>query len=537
MKRLAPGLLVIALGAAAYLPVFSAEYVWDDLGAQPASNPVLAESFRAIWLTPKLNPWEGHYWPVTYSTFRIEYLLWGAGPLGSHALNLLLHLLNSLLLLRLLRLLRIDGAEFAAMLFAVHPVHAESVAWVIERKDMLSGFFYLLAALVWLGGPQRRSPLRTAAFTFCFLLALLSKSVALTLPVALLIIEAARRRGPPPRALLSMLPAALVGAAVTFFDLRFNAWREGAFTIDLAPADRVLLVARAFWFYVGKLAFPGTLTTIYPRWEMSESGIEAGVALFSLASLIAAAAVALLRSRSAPVRSGAAAFLCYGLTLAPVLGAVNFGFMTMSFVADRYQYLASLYPIAFGCAATSALLSRLRTTSLVRLLLPASLILLSTALTFRHAALWKNDHVLFTQNIRINPSSAVAYHALGLFAAREGDDRAAEAHYLRCLEIDPKHPEAWNNLGTVLHRRRDYPGAIRAFTRAVAHRPGYPAAWMNLGITFEMTGNPARAIEAYTYALELDPKLDQVREKLNQLLAAHPELTVSAVHPGAETPR
>lgn len=529
-----PAALRIALLAAAatlaYLPVFFAGYVWDDLGSQGDTNPVLT-SFRAIWLTPHLNPWEGHYWPATYSSFRMEIILWGGGPAGSHAVNLLLHILNSMILGGLLRKLRVPGAELAAMLFALHPVHVESVAWIIERKDVLSAFFYLAAARLWLDSPPRRGAARTAAATVCYILGLLSKSIVVTLPAALFVIEFARRPKDVITWMKSLVPMFLAGLVITACDLRFNAWREQDFTIDITLSERILLVARAFWFYAGKLAVPATLTTVYPKWDMAGAGAGAGIALFLMLLLLLTLAAGTLRARGEPARMTSAALLCYPLTLLPILGLVNFGFMSMSFAADRYQYLASAFPIAAAAAGAEILLTRLRANPGFGRAGAGGVLLFAAMLTCRHAALWKNDETLFLQNVRVNPESGAAWLSLGLYAAGEADDATAEKRYRRCLEIDPGHPEAWNNLGTVLHRRGDNNGAIASFARAVASRPDYPSAWMNMGLVLESVGRIGEAAEAYTRALNLDPNLHVIRNNLEELLAKHPEIVMRRDNP------
>ena len=186
------GLTALALGVLAvvsYVPALSGGFVWDDVifSEEPVIHAV--SGLKSIWFSPADIRNEGHYWPLVYTSFWLEHKLWGLNPVGYHAVNIALHLANCLLLWRLLVHLRVPGAAVVAAVFAAHPVHVESVAWIIERKDMLSALFYLTAVLVWVRFVEQPRAWLYALALVLFTAGLLSKSVVVTLPAALLIVQ------------------------------------------------------------------------------------------------------------------------------------------------------------------------------------------------------------------------------------------------------------------------------------------------------------------------------------------------------------
>ena len=277
------------------------------------------DGLRSIWLAPAEIEKERHYWPLVYSSFRLEHKLWGLQPAGYHAVNIFLHLLNCLLLWRLLLRLQVPGALLIAAVFAVHPLHVESVAWIIERKDLLSALFYLGAVLAWLRlvEVERVGPYLLVALLFTA--GLLSKSVAVTLPLALLIVQWWRGGRVTRLDLLRVAPLLVVGAAITAADLAFYRGRN-----------------------------PLELVVIYPLWEIDARSLP-GWGYVVAAGLTPALWLARKRIGRGPL-VGAAYF---ALTLGPVLGFVDYGYMQLSFVADRFQYLAGIGVLAvlLGAAA------------------------------------------------------------------------------------------------------------------------------------------------------------------------------------------
>ena len=219
-RQYAPAALtLVLLVAASYVPALSAGFVWDDViftDAQAVRDP---SGLRSIWFSPRDIENEGHYWPLVYSSFWLEHRLWGLAPAGYHAVNVLLHAVNVLLLWRLLLRLAVPGAWIVAAVFAVHPLHVESVAWIIERKDLLSALFYLTAALVWIRFAEAPGRGRYLLALGLFTAGLLSKSIVVTLPAALLIWQWWKRGRVTRTDLVRLAPFFLVGLGVTVADL------------------------------------------------------------------------------------------------------------------------------------------------------------------------------------------------------------------------------------------------------------------------------------------------------------------------------
>ena len=223
----APLLLILgALVAASYLPALSGEFVWDDFLLTKLKAVSSWKGIWQLWFDPaaaylQRDAVEGHYWPLLYTTFWLEHKLWEFNPLGYHAVNLLLHFANTALLWRLLLRLRVPGAWFAAAVFAVHPLHTESVAWIISRKDLLSALLYLSAFFMWVRFVELPRIRPYVAALLLFAAALLCKSVAITLPAALLIWQWWKEGRVAAGYFLRVVPFFLVGLVVGGFDIWF----------------------------------------------------------------------------------------------------------------------------------------------------------------------------------------------------------------------------------------------------------------------------------------------------------------------------
>ncbi|HEX3731014.1 MAG TPA: hypothetical protein VHV47_14475, partial [Opitutaceae bacterium] len=289
---LAAILVLLAAVLAAYFPALRGGLVWDDDFHLTAPALRSVAGLGRIWLEPGAT---AQYYPVVHTAFWLEHRLWGDAVLGYHLVNVALHAASACLVAALL--LRLGWARraawLAAALFALHPVMAESVAWISEQKNALSGFFYLAAALAYLRFDRTRSPAAWVGATALFLLALGSKSVTATLPAALLVLAWWRtgriglRRDARP--LLPWFAAAIAGGLYTpWFERHYIGAQGGAHA--LGAAQRLLIAGRAPWFYLGKLAWPANLSFVYPRWQLDPR--EAWQWLFPLATLLALAVLA-----------------------------------------------------------------------------------------------------------------------------------------------------------------------------------------------------------------------------------------------------
>ena len=473
--------------------------IWDDhIWSQ--SRAVLEWSgLSTIWSWPSRIEREVHYWPLTYTTFWLEHKIWGLAPAGYHVVNVLLHLLNSLLVWRLLLRLAVPGAWVVAAVFAVHPTHVESVAWIIERKDVLSGLFYLAAVLVWLRFLEQPRPWRYGLALLLFVAGLLSKSIVVTLPAALLILQWWKEGRITVRDLRRLAPFFLVALLITAVDLSSVGSRH-AF-LDYSLAERMLVASRALWFYAGKLVCPTDLAVIYPRWDLSLGDPWAWLYLAGAAAL--AATLWFMRHRIG--RGPLAGALFFAVTLSPVLSFVNHGYMIYSLVADRFQYLAGIGVIAVLIGAAVHGASRLPvglklgTTGLLVVLLP----LLGT-MTWRQAGIYRNKVTFFSHIVSLNPKARSAHYNLNIALARAGRREEALAAARMAVENRPGQAKDLSVLGAALIRTERFVEAEEVLRRALEIDPGHKYSRRQIALMLREQGHHEEALEAYRALLEID---------------------------------
>ena len=493
---------IAVLAAVSYVPALSGGFVWDDVIF--AEEPVIhaVSGLKSIWFSPADIRNEGHYWPLVYSSFWLEHKLWGLAPAGYHAVNILLHLVNCLLLWRLLARLRVPGAAVIAAVFAAHPVHVESVAWIIERKDVLSALFYLAAVMVWVRFAETSGAGRYALALLLFAAGLLSKSVVVTLPVALLIWHWWQQARVTRIDLLRLAPFVAVGLAITLADLSFYQSRE-PLELGYTLAERALIASRALWFYVGKLLWPVDLAVIYPLWE-----IDAGE-LLAWAYLVAAAALAagLWLARHRVGRGPLAGVVYFAVTLGPVLGFVDFGYMQFSFVADRFQYLAGIGVLAVLIGGAAHGVGRLpegyRRGALV---LAGVVVVVLGALTWRQAGVYRDEVTLFSHVVAHNPQARDAHLNLANALIEAGRNEEGLAASRIAAEQRPDSADAHSNLGLALMNLQRFDAADEALGRARELAPNHQSALQNTGELLRKQGRHEEAVEAYRAVLERAPR-------------------------------
>ncbi len=494
------GLLV----AVFYLPAVGGGFVWDDVLITKLRAVSSWEGILWIWFDPvrayfQADVAENHYWPVVYTTFWLEHKLWGFHPAGYHVINILLHFANTALIWRLLARLAVPGALFAAALFAVHPLHTESVAWAISRKDLLCALFYLCALLAWVRFTE--SPRRRLYATALSLLAaaMLCKSIAITFPAALLILQWWRRGRFVRADVIHAVPFFLVALVFGGADLWFYKM-QGLHSFDYSLAERTVIAARALWFYVGKLLWPAGLAVIYPLWEIRVSDL---LGLAALAGAVAAVA-ALWTLRGRIGRGPLACVLFFGATLSPTLGFIDYDYMRVSFVADRYQYLAGaglivlfaaaavraagMLPPAAGKAAKAAAL--------------ATLVLLG-CLTWRQSGIYKDELTFFDHVLSLNPRAYGAHYNIGLEMFRLGRIEDSERYFRLAVETDPGDQKAVYNLGEILRGQQKYSESLEAYRSAIEMKPDDAKAHFAMGKTLFALGRREEAVSSMKRAAEL----------------------------------
>jgi tetratricopeptide (TPR) repeat protein len=513
-------LALVVCTLVAYRPALDAGWVWDD-DDYVTENATLrtGDGLRRIWLEPGATP---QWYPATFTSLWIEWRLHGLDPRGYHRTNVLLHALNALLAWAVLRQLAVPGAFLAAALFALHPVHVESVAWVTERKNVLSGAFFLGALWCWLRVALADGPRALYAASFVlFVGALLAKTVTVTLPViALLLVW--WRRGRLGRGDLAVAAGFLVvGAAASGVTVWMERNVVGAQGVhwDLSPLDRVLIAGRALWFYLHALAWPRNLAFIYPRWE-----IDAAAAwqwLFPLSALAAAAGLWAARRRIG--LGPLVAAVCFAVTLAPALGFVDTYPMRYSFVADHFQYLASLAPLAL----VAALVWRGGTPAWAAAGVVAAVL---GALTWQQAHAYRDAETLWRDTIAKNPTATMARLNLGLLLYNQGRVGEAVREYEQALAIAPPEADLLGNLGVALHAQGKPAEARARFEDAVALAPNDAGMRLNLANAFAASGELDRAVQEYLEALRWRPSYPDAHANLANVLAMQGRLDEAQAH-------
>jgi hypothetical protein len=509
------------LAALVYLPALGNEFVnWDD-PTYVAGNDRLGLPFLPFvkWAISTLHFFNWH--PLTWLSFKIDHSIWGLQPHGYHLTNLLLHALNSLLVVLLTRALFLRawtapdprplvGGAIAGVLFALHPLHVESVAWVSERKDLLYACFWLLSLLAYLSyvsyaGPPRAAA-RTRAYYLClglFALSLMSKPMAVSLPLVLLILDAyplGRLDGSRP-AVRSVLVEKIPFVALSLFSsvVTIVAQRGALNTLEeLSLGGRLCVAAQALVFYVGKTLAPVSLVPIYPidssltplRWDC----------IASFAAVVGVAVLCAVYRRKRPVFFAAAS--CFFVTLLPVLGLVQVGAQA---AADRYMYLPILGPVTILAAGGAWLWMR---PPPARLLLVGIVCVVAGALglsTLRQIAVWKDSVSLWRYVAEKEPDEPVSYFNLGNFYRSQGDLESAERSWERAVQLVPPHSQSLNQLGNLAYLRKAFPVAARYYRRAVESDPGNSEAQLNLARTLDALGEREAAAEHYRLFLREAP--------------------------------
>src|SRR6266480_4747140 len=507
-------LILAVVTMLAYQPAWHGGLLWDDDTNMTTPELRSLDGLKRIWFVPRTTQ---QYYPLLYSTYWFQQRLFGDSTTGYHLVNLLLHIGCAVLALKILRFLRIPGAELATMIFALHPVNVETVAWIAERKNTLSGIFGLAATLSYLKFDDSRSRRTYACALALFLLGLLSKTAIVTLPLAWLVIFWWKRGAISWRR--DVLPS------IPFFSLSVAAglvtrWLENtgigyeARILDLSLLDRCLIAGRAFWFQLGKLLWPSNLTFVYPRWEISAA--VWWQYLFPLAVLgLLGFSWSVRRWSRAPL----AGVLVYIFLLLPTLGFLNQFFFIYSFVSDHWQYLACV-GIITPCASGIVLLAGQLKSWQAWLERGTTLFLagLLFLLTWQQSRMYTDAETLFRTTIARNPGCWMAYNNLGntLYEA----NRIPEAMDLfkQALQINPDNGAAYYNLGNALAQTGRTSEAIDQYKQALRIIPNYAKAHNNLGNALVITGQTSEAIDQYGQALRINPNYADAHSNLGAAL-------------------
>lgn len=478
-------ILLVVITLAAYLPATQGGFIWDDdLHVQDNLTLRSLGGLYRIWSQPGATH---QYYPLVHTSFWLEYRFWQLNPAGYHVVNILLHAVCAVLLWRVLTILKVPAAWVAAAVFALHPVHVESVAWISERKNVLSGVFYLGAVWAYLRyasmeksqpNGDRSGGLYTIAIVL-FVCALLSKTVVCTLPAALLLVLWWKRQHINWSDIRPLLRFLVIGIALGLLTVYLERTTVGAVgqKWDLSFIDRYLIAGRNLYFYAEKLFWPRQLTFSYPRWQIDATVWQQY--LFSSGAIAVIVVLWLLRHRIG--RAPLVGVLFFAGTLLPALGFFNVYPFRYSFVADHFQYLASIGLITLAVGAGYLAVNRLsRQSKTVTTILTTVLLATLGTLTWQQCKIYQDMDTLWRDTLQKNPESWMAHLNLGFDLERRGKLDEAISHYRQGLLLEPNDGWAYNRLGFCLQSQGKFDEAISNYRRALVIFPDYDEARQNL---------------------------------------------------------
>src|SRR5213594_3789507 len=538
--------LIALVTFAAFLPVLQNQFVdWDD-----QRNFLDNHHYRGLGWTHLRWMWTthlGHYIPLTWMTLGLDYLLWGMNPVGYHLTNLLLHAANAVVFFFVVRRLLARAlpspsehgyalavsSGVAALVFAIHPLRVESVAWVTERRDVLSGLFYLVAILLYLRACERGARGRgwywlSVAVFGC---ALLSKSMVVNLPVVLLILDVypLRRLGgavgwwsaPARRVYVEKIPLVLLAAAASAVALMAQLSHDTMVSVvQLSGLGRLAVSMYGVSFYLWKTVAPVNLSPLYELPPTVNPWAPPFLLSYGLVVAITAVVLALRR----PLPGLLAAWVAYVVVLLPVLGIFQSG---PQIAADRYTYLANL---GWAILVSAGVLSHWRRRPFLFTGLAACVLFWLGILTWNQVQVWRDSEKLWTHALATYPKSSIAENNLGNVRADQSKLAEAIEHYRQALDINPEHASAHYNLGNVLAQQGKLAEASDHYRQALRLKPDYADAHNNLGNVFAQQGKLAEASEQYQRALQIRPDDADAHNNLGNALAQQGKLSEAVDH-------
>jgi len=526
------GLLIVAATFAAYHPAWHGGFIWDDL-THVEHNPLLSEpdGLKRIWFSLEAP----QYYPLVFTSFRLERALWGLDVTGYHFVNLLLHSCSALLLWRLLRRLAVPGAWLAAAVFALHPLNVESVAWITERKNTLSLVFFLSSLLWYLRfdrGTDALRPRLSARLCYglsllTFALALLSKTAVAPLPLVLLLLAWWERGRIAWRDVWRSVPFVLAALVLIPLTVAFEHQAGSEIIRSDGFGARLAGAGWALWFYLYQALLPLNLVFVYPRWHINPANLLAYVpdALVVLGFALG------WRYRRSWGRAGLFGLGYFVIMLLPELGFVNIYFMRYTLVSDHWQYFAIIGPIALAVAGlTRALAFVERRWPFLRPLVGSALLLALAALAWRESANYADMETLWRVTIARNPACWLAHHNLGVMLFARGEVAPALAHFQQALATQPAFAESQVGLARVLRDRGELDESILHARKALALRPDLVEAQTELAAALLQKGDVNEAILHFQQAALMRPGSADIQNALANALAQATRVAEAGVH-------
>jgi Flp pilus assembly protein TadD len=507
------------------------EFLQYDDNLYIGDNRIVQEGLSwdsAAWAFTTLSAANWH--PLTWLSFLLDVRLFGPQPGALHLVNVLLHAFNAALLFLLLQ--RMTGSRwrsaFVAALFALHPLHVESVAWVAERKDVLSVFFGLLTIWAYLRYADRPHASRYALVVLFFVLSLMSKPMLVTMPCLLLLLDywplgrmsgrlqpvtgpvPVRRQASLTRLMAEKIPLLVlcaVSSAVTVVaQERGNALSS---ELELGLGLRLANAAVGYVRYLGKTFWPASFSVFYPH---PGASLPLWQTIGACLILLLITSLALLRFRRSPWL--AVGWFWFVGTLVPVIGLVQVGAQS---IADRYTYFPLIGVFVMIAWEAPELLKGLRVPPRTIWISSIVVLVVLSGLTWRQLGFWKNDETLFRHAVSVTENNCVALASLAEALLRENKPDDAYGYFRKTLQLCPKDEQSWYNLGVLQRDRGELGEAENSLREALRLKPSYIRAWSNLGAVYLATGRISEAIDALLEAARLAPGDASVRFTLGTL--------------------
>jgi tetratricopeptide (TPR) repeat protein len=533
-------LLLLLSTAFVFWPVRGFDYVnYDDLDYVSA-NPHVQSGLtwqNVCWAFTSGHASNWH--PLTWLSHMLDWQLFGPNPGAQHLVNAGFHAINTVLLFLILR--RMTGAHWrsalVAALFALHPLRAESVAWISERKDVLSALFLLLT----IGAYSRYANLRADSASInrgllwylaalaCFALGLMSKPMLVTVPFMLLLLDywplgriTLDRPGLKKSLWLILekgpfLILAAGSSVVTFLVQRSG----GAVSTNLAFPGRVANALVSYVRYLSKTVWPVNLSVLYPHPGHWPAWQVTGSAILLLAVLL----IVTLQARTRPYLAVGWFWFIGGLV--PVIGLIQVGIQSM---ADRYTYIPSIGLFVMVAWGISELVQRWPSAMPAVFMTAACSLVACACVSARQIQFWHDSEALFQRAVDVTSNNYLAYNNLGFYLSGKGKFDQAKANYRKSIEIDPLYPDALNNLGYALAGERNFPEAIKYYEAALRVSPNQLEVHNNLGNAFSELGRVPEAIEQYSIVLKLKPDHADAHNNLGIVLATQGKLDEALPH-------
>jgi tetratricopeptide (TPR) repeat protein len=535
---LAAAALLTGAAVLVYWPALTGGFVWDDDTLLTDSRLVkAADGLRRIWLTTE--PLD--YWPLTNTSFWLEWRVWGLHSTGYHVTNLLLHVASGLLIWAILRQLALPGALFAASLFVLHPANVESVAWIAQRKNTLSLPFFLISIYCYARyefdrgdakppdpapgrGRRPRSGQRSSERSHrtvwfglslvAFVLAMLSKGSVAILPGVLLLMVWWQRGFLTRADLVRTVPFFVIAVGLTLLNIWFQGHLMTGAIREATLVQRVLGAGAIVWFYLFKALVPVRLMFVYPQWDIRATDWRWWLPLIAA---IATTGV-LFWQRHRPAGRGLLfAWVFFCLALLPVMGLTDVYYMRYSLVADHYGYIAIVGAVACVAAGASRLLATVRPQTFT--VFAFAILAVAGAATRVQSRQYTDAETLYRTSLENNPSSWLMHNLLGVRLVGRSIDEAI-FHFREAVRLNPDLLEAHNNLCQASRQVNRLDDALRECSEALRLNPNTPTARNGLGVALVAKGRPDQARPEFEAALRLKPDYADAHNNLGNMLAS-----------------